>query len=46
MAAFRALDVTEVARSCDRLVVRTPRCGRGNPGSNPGRSTFYVCNHE
>ena len=25
-----------VARSCDRLVVRTPRCGRGNPGSNPG----------
>ena len=19
------------------LVVRTPRCGRGNPGSNPGR---------
>ena len=22
------------------LVVRTPRCGRGNPGSNPGRGIF------
>ena len=22
---------------CDRLVVRTLRCGRNNPGSNPGR---------
>ena len=22
--------------SRNRLVVRTPRCGRGNPGSNPG----------
>ena len=21
---------------CDRLVVRTLRCGRNNPGSNPG----------
>ncbi len=29
------------------LVVRTPRCGRGNPGSNPGWSTkqkyIYIC---
>ena len=26
-----------------RLAVRTPRCGRGNPGSNPGLDTFlYV----
>ena len=23
------------------LVVRTPRCGRGNPGSNPGWNTNY-----
>ena len=22
--------------SRDRIVVSTPRCGRGNPGSNPG----------
>ena len=22
--------------SCDRLVVKTLRCGRSNPGSNPG----------
>ena len=24
----------------DRLVVRTLRCGRSNPGSNPGQGTF------
>ena len=24
----------------DRLVVRTLRCGRSNPGSNPGHGTF------
>ncbi|KRZ15371.1 hypothetical protein T11_8139 [Trichinella zimbabwensis] len=28
--------------SRDRLVVRTLRCGRNNPGSNPGHGkTFY-----
>ncbi|CAK8682875.1 unnamed protein product [Clavelina lepadiformis] len=27
--------------SCDRIVVSTPRCGRGNPGSNPGNSRFF-----
>lgn len=26
-------------RSRDRLVVRTLRCGRSNPGSNPGHDT-------
>jgi hypothetical protein len=31
--------LTHVVRSFS-LVVRTPRCGRGNPGSNPGRGTF------
>ena len=25
-----------------RLVVRTSRCGRDNPGSNPGRDTFMM----
>jgi hypothetical protein len=23
------------------IVVSTPRCGRGNPGSNPGCGTFF-----
>ena len=27
-------------RRRDRLVVRTLRCGRSNPGSNPGQGTF------
>ena len=30
----------------DRLVVRTLRCGRSNPGSNPGHgsdSFFFIC---
>ena len=26
---------------CNRIVVSTSRCGRDNPGSNPGYSTFY-----
>ena len=25
----------------DRIVVSTLRCGRNNPGSNPGHGTFY-----
>ena len=39
--------------SRDRLEVRTLRCGRNNPGSNPGHGTFLFfffcsckgCNH-
>ena len=29
---------------CDRLVVRTLRCGRNNPGSNPGHgmNCFHI----
>ena len=27
--------------SCNRIVVSTSRCGRDNPGSNPGYSIFY-----
>ena len=27
--------------SCDRLVVRTLRCGRSNPGLNPSHSTLF-----
>ena len=29
-------------RCRDRLVVRTLRCGRSNPGSNPGHGTFFL----
>ena len=28
--------------SRDRIVVSTLRCGRNNPGSNPGHGTFYI----
>ena len=28
---------------CDRLVVRTLRCGRNNPGPNPGHG--MICFH-
>ena len=29
------------ANSRDSLVVRTLRCGRNNPGSNPGHGNFF-----
>ena len=29
-----------VVNSRDRIVVSTLRCGRNNPGSNPGHGTF------
>ena len=31
-----------INRCPDRLAVRTLRCGRSNPGSNPGHGKFYV----
>ena len=31
---WRSFSAATISR--DRLVVRTPRYGRGNPGSNPG----------
>ena len=38
------INYTQIYFSTSRnsLVVRTPRCGRGNPGSNPGYGTFYI----
>ena len=27
--------------SCNRIVVSTSRCGRDNPGSNPGYSNIF-----
>ena len=30
-----------VSQGRDRLVVRTLRCGRSNPGSNPGHGMFW-----
>jgi hypothetical protein len=43
--ALRALTEPKVNTSRDRLVVRTLRCGRSNPGSNPGHGMFFSC-HE
>jgi hypothetical protein len=37
----RSCDPYTYSISRDRLVVRTLRCGRSNPGSNPGHGTFY-----
>ncbi|KAJ9599301.1 hypothetical protein L9F63_010215, partial [Diploptera punctata] len=34
----------ESLSSRDRLVVRTLRCGRNNPGSNPGHGSAYAKN--
>ena len=31
----------EVVNCLIRLAVRTPRCGRGNPGSNPGLDILF-----
>ena len=28
-------------QSCNRIVVSTSRCGRDNPGSNPGYSNVF-----
>ena len=33
--------VTSICKSCDSIVVSTLRCGRKNPGSNPGHSIFF-----
>ena len=30
--------------SCNRIVVSTSRCGRDNPGSNPGYSICFILN--
>ena len=29
------------SKSCDSIVVSTLRCGRKNPGSNPGHSRIF-----
>ena len=31
--------------SCNRIVVSTSRCGRDNPGSNPGYSKSFEINY-
>ena len=35
------ITTSPVARR-DRLVVTTLRCGRSNPGSNPGHGIFFI----
>ena len=32
----------ELVRCFDGLVVKTSRCGRDDPGSNPGRGSFFI----
>ena len=40
--SFRKLAVhMSSSGSRDRIVVSTLRCGRNNPGSNPGHGTFF-----
>ena len=46
---FRLLNIakaTEGIRRPHRLVVRTSRCGRDNPGSTPGVDIVNVCERE
>ena len=31
----------KISLSCNRIVVSTSRCGRDNPGSNPGYSILF-----
>ena len=31
----------QLSASCNRIVVSTSRCGRDNPGSNPGYSIIF-----
>ena len=39
---FTRNTLSAVVNTClIRLAVRTPRCGRGNPGSNPGLDSFF-----
>ena len=40
-ALFIFFFILNFLKSRDRLVVRTLRCGRSNPGSNPGHGTFF-----
>ena len=40
---FPALLYNRHRDSRDRLVVRTLRCGRSNPGSNPGHGSVLRC---
>ena len=47
---YKLINVAPIVAGRDRLEVRTLRCGRNNPGSNPGHGTFYnyfffVCFH-
>ena len=39
---FMLVLAEDLQASCDRLEVRTLRCGRNNPGSNPGHGNFLT----
>ena len=36
------LSTVQWPNSRNRIVVSTPRCGRGNPGSNPGYGSIFI----
>ena len=40
---YHAQEYNRHRDSRDRLVVRTLRCGRSNPGSNPGHGSVLRC---
>ena len=43
---FQCSTVDHCVKRLHRLVVRTSRCGRDNPGSTPGEDIFAWCAHE
>jgi hypothetical protein len=43
LVAFKSIVTYPALNSRDRIVVSTPRCGRGNPGSNPGHGNIQSC---
>jgi hypothetical protein len=43
LVAFKSVVTYPALNSRDRIVVSTPRCGRGNPGSNPGHGNNQCC---
>ena len=42
-STYHAQEYNRHRDSRDRLVVRTLRCGRSNPGSNPGHGSVLRC---
>jgi hypothetical protein len=43
MIPLKCIYICRARNSRDRIVVSTPRCGRGKPGSNPGHGNIQCC---